>query len=97
MIVGVCQLTLQLYDNHSLKEKRRIVKGVIERTRARFNVAIAEVDHHDLWQSAVIGISCLSTDTRHANQVLDSVVAFISELALEMEIVNREMSFLPYP
>ena len=73
MIIGVCQLTFQLYASDSLKEKRRVVRSIVERTRARFNVAVAEVADQDVWGSCVIGITCVSTDTRHANAMLDKV------------------------
>ncbi len=97
MIVGVCQLHLHLHEVASLKEKRRVVRSLIDRTKARFNVAVAEVDHQDVWGTAVIGISCLSTDTRHATQVLDAVIRFIGDLPLEMEIMDCDVSYLPYP
>ncbi len=96
MIIGVCQLTFQLYASDSLKDKRRVVRAIIDRTRARFNVAVAEVADQDVWESCVIGITCVSTDTRHANSILDKVTKFITGLALEMDIIDREMDFIPF-
>ncbi len=96
MIIGVCQLTFQLYASDSLKDKRRVVRAIIDRTRARFNVAVAEVADQDTWESCVIGITCVSTDTRHANSMLDKVTSFITGLALEMDIIDREMEFIPF-
>ena len=96
MIIGVCQLTFQLYASDSLKEKRRVVRSIVERTRARFNVAVAEVADQDVWGSCVIGITCVSTDTRHANAMLDKVVNYITGLALEIEIFDRQMEFIPF-
>ncbi len=96
MIIGVCQLTFQLYASDSLKEKRRVVRSIVERTRARFNVAVAEVADQDVWGSCVIGITCVSTDTRHANAMLDKVVNYITGLALEIEIYDRQMEFIPF-
>ncbi len=96
MIIGVCQLTFQLYASDSLKEKRRVVRAIVGRTRARFNVAIAEVADQDTWGSCVVGITCVSTDTRHANSILDKVTSYISGLALEMDIIDREIEFIPF-
>jgi hypothetical protein len=96
MIIGVCQLTLQLYASDSLKEKRRVVRAIVDRTRSRFNVAIAEVDDQDVWESCVIGISCVSTDTRHANSMLDKVTNHILGLALEMDVIDRQLDFIPF-
>ena len=96
MIIGVCQLTFQLYASDSLKEKRRVVRSIVERTRARFNVAVAEVADQDVWGSCVIGITCVSTDTRHANAMLDKVTDYITGLPLEIEIFDRQMEFIPF-
>lgn len=96
MIIGVSQLTFQLYASESLKDKRRVVRAIVDRTRARFNVAIAEVADQDVWGSCVIGITCVSTDTRHANAVLDKVTNYITGLKLEMDIIDREIDFIPF-
>lgn len=37
---------------------------------AKFNVAVAEVDYHDLWQRAALGIVTISTTEEHARQEL---------------------------
>ena len=96
MIIGVCQLTFQLYAADSLKEKRRVVRAIVDRTRARFNVAIAEVADQDVWGTCVIGITCVSTDTRHANAMLDKVTNHITGLRLEMDVIDRELEFIPF-
>jgi uncharacterized protein YlxP (DUF503 family) len=54
MVIGLCTIELYLPTVHSLKAKRSILKGVIQRVRHEFNVSIAEVDHQDAWQSAVV-------------------------------------------
>lgn len=75
MVVGICRLDLRLLEApHSLKEKRQIVRRIKERIRNHFEVSIAEVDENDLWQRAVIGVSCVSKDQVHANSVLSKVI-----------------------
>jgi uncharacterized protein YlxP (DUF503 family) len=71
--VGVLTLELRLGDSHSLKDKRHVVKGLKDRLRNRFNVAVAEVDYHDLWQRALISVVTVSADHVHAEQVLQYV------------------------
>lgn len=73
MTVGVLTLELRLGDSHSLKDKRHVVKGLKDRLRNRFNVAVAEVDYHDLWQRALISVVTVSADHVHAEQVLQYV------------------------
>ena len=77
MNVGVCRIDLDLPGSRSLKDKRRAVRSIVDRVRSRFNVAIAEVDRNDRWQAATLGITCVSNDAAHANEMLSRVVNFI--------------------
>jgi len=71
--IGVLTLELRLEQAHSLKEKRHVVKGLEERLRHKFNVAVAEIDYQDLWQRAVVAAVTVSSDRVHAERVLQSV------------------------
>ncbi|MBI2204136.1 MAG: DUF503 domain-containing protein [Candidatus Rokubacteria bacterium] len=75
MAVGTVELHLP--DVGSLKGKRHVLKGLKEKVRARFEVAVAEVDHHDIWQRATLAVACVSHDSRHANEVVSKAVDFI--------------------
>ena len=66
-----------LDDVFSLKEKRHIVKSLVERLKSRFNVSAAEVELNDKWKNAVIGAACVSNDAGHADSMLASVVNFV--------------------
>jgi len=77
MIVGVMTTQLYLHGITSLKDKRRIIKSVIERLKGKFNISISEVDHNDLKTSAVIAIATVSNDARFINQQLDKVIDFM--------------------
>ena len=70
------------------------MKSIIARIRNQFNVSVAEVDDHDLWQLATIGICCVSNDKRYTNQVLSKVVAFIAGSRFEVEILSHEIEIL---
>jgi hypothetical protein len=80
MVVGICQLDLYLYGNNSLKGKRQILRHIIDRTKSRFNVSIAEVGDNDLWQSAKIGFSLVGNDSRVINSKLDKIKGFIENM-----------------
>ncbi len=95
MHVGVCRIKVRLPENLSLKGKRQVLKSIISRVGSKFNVSVAEVDDNDLWQLATIGISCVSNDKRHANEVLSKVVNFITESRFEIEILDCEIEFFP--
>jgi hypothetical protein len=80
MIVGVCTIELYMREAHSLKAKRQVLKSIITRVKNNFNVAIAEVDYHDKWQRAVLGVAVVSTAQDHANGILSKVVNFIEAM-----------------
>jgi uncharacterized protein YlxP (DUF503 family) len=94
MSIGVLKVRLRLPENDSLKGKRRVLKSIITQVGNRFNVSIAEVEDQDLWQLATVGIVCLSTDRRHADQILSRVAEFISSIRGDAEILDYEVEFL---
>ena len=86
--IGVCRVWLRLPENHSLKGKRQVIKSLIARLHNKFNVAVAEVDDHDRWQLASLGITCVTTSESHAHQMMASVVAFIQHERPDAELVD---------
>jgi uncharacterized protein len=79
-VIGVLMLELRLGNSHSLKDKRQVVKGLKERLRNKFNVAVAEIDYQDLWQRAAVAAVTVSADHSHAERVLHSVEAEAASL-----------------
>ncbi|MFC1683740.1 DUF503 domain-containing protein [Candidatus Zixiibacteriota bacterium] len=77
MIVGVCTIELYIAESGSLKSKRQVLRALKDRVRNAFNVSISEVDHHDLWQRATLGVAIISTDTPFVHKVLNKVVNLI--------------------
>lgn len=73
MQVGALEIVLVVRGARSLKEKRRVVKGLKDQIRNRFNVSVAEVDHQDSWQKAVIGVAAVGTDGRFLTSVLSKI------------------------
>ena len=95
MNVGVCKINLRLPGNTSLKGKRQVIKSITGRVANRFNVSIAEIDNHNLWQLATLGIACVSNDKRHANEVLSKIMDFITESHFDVELLDYEIEILP--
>ena len=95
MNVGVCRIKLRLPENLSLKGKRQVLKSITSRVRNKFNVSIAEVDDHDLWQLATLGICCVSNNSRQTNEVLSKVVDFVTQGRFEIELLDYEIELLP--
>lgn len=80
MFVGVLRLTLHLPSPGSLKSKRHLIRSALDRVRAKFNVAIAEVAENDLWQKSVIGVAAVGNDRAHVGEVLDRVTDFVTSM-----------------
>jgi hypothetical protein len=78
MTVASSLIQLGIPGSHSLKDKRQVLKGLKDRIRRRFNVSVAEVDSLDIWDHAVLGVAAVSNDRRHANEVIDKVINYIS-------------------
>ncbi len=94
MTVGIARVTFRLHGNQSLKEKRRVVKSLVEKSRHRFNVSVAEVADQDLLQKATIGIAVVGNDGRVLNSLLDRIVDFLEALNLA-ELVDHELELIP--
>ncbi len=95
MHLGVARLSLYLAASHSLKDKRAVVRSVTQRLRNRFNLAVAEVDTQDDWQTATLGIACVSGDARHAEEMLGKAVAFVESERLDLEVRDVETELIP--
>ncbi|MCL0052818.1 DUF503 domain-containing protein [Peptococcaceae bacterium] len=93
MVVGTLTVELFIFGSRTLKDKRRILKSILDKVKSRFNVSIAEVDSHDMWQRSVLGIACVSNQVAHVQSVLSSVEKFISHqrdaeiISLHTEII----------
>ncbi len=77
MIVGTLQIVIEIPCNDNLKGKRRVLKGLMDRLRDRFNVSVSEVANQDLHQLATIGIACVGTSKSVVNGVLQEVINFV--------------------
>lgn len=77
MVIGVCRIVLSIDDAFSLKEKRHIVRSIIERLKSRFNASVAETGLNDKWKNAVIGIACVSNEAGHADSMMSSIANFV--------------------
>jgi uncharacterized protein YlxP (DUF503 family) len=95
MHVGACLITLHLAGSESLKDKRQVIRSLIERMRRQFNVAMAEVEEQESWQTAVLGLSVVSNEAGHAARQLERIVAAIEGDRLDVEVVERYIDVLP--
>lgn len=95
MVVGVCRLSLYFPESGSLKAKRHGLRKVIDRVRAKFNAAIAEVSGQDTWQRAEVGFAVIGNDSRHVQSMVDKIIGFVDMLYVA-QILDREVELINY-
>ena len=95
MVVGVCRLSLYFAESGSLKAKRHGLRKVLDRVRAKFNVAAAEVSGQDTWQRSGVGIVVVGNEGRHVQSMLDKIQAFVEQLYVA-QVLNAETELINY-
>jgi uncharacterized protein YlxP (DUF503 family) len=92
MVVGVAKLSLRLPGNKSLKGKRKVIKSICERLRQRFNLAVAETDAQDLWQTAELGLVAIGNQSGYIDSKLDKAINFVENMQVaEIVDIQREL------
>lgn len=94
MIIGACIVDLYLPGNGSLKGKRSILKPLLSRLHKEFNLAVAEVNYQDVWQSAQIALVSVSTDTGHVQRLLEGAVRWIEKHRPDLSVVDWQIEIV---
>ncbi len=87
IFVGYTVLELRIAESQSLKDKRHVVKSVIERVKRRYNVSISEVEMQDDLRTAILGVSCVSQSEAQCRQALDKVADYIYNSRPDAEVM----------
>lgn len=77
MVIGIMKVRLFSGEPQSLKDKRHIVKSLIERLKNKFNISVAETGAQDLWNNCELGVACVSNEGSHADSMMSAVINFI--------------------
>ena len=91
MMVALARFDLRIPGCGSLKEKRHVVKTLSNAIRSKFNVAVAEVDHQDLWQRTAIGVAVVAGEQYQARKVLHGVERLVERWA-EVEVIGTDVT-----
>jgi uncharacterized protein YlxP (DUF503 family) len=89
--VGILSVELHFPESNSLKGKRKFVKSAKAQLQHRFGAAVAEVDHHDLWQRARLTLACVARDHRELERLLDDAERYLAGQAYELVSSQREL------
>jgi uncharacterized protein YlxP (DUF503 family) len=91
VVVGLAQVHLRIEGAQSLKDKRQVLRGTLDRLR-RLGVSASEVGDHDLWNRATVGLACVSNQAGHAQSLLQAALNIFDELAsAEVEAVESDV------
>jgi uncharacterized protein YlxP (DUF503 family) len=93
MAIGLLTLEIYIPDSRSLKDKRQVLRSLKDRLRGRYNVAVAELDHHDSWQRAQVGIVSISNEAAHLEQSLRTVLNEAEEI-LGRDLASHDLEIL---
>jgi len=92
MQIGLLTLEIHISEAQSLKDKRQVLRSLKDRLRAHFNVAVAELEHQELWQRSKVGVVSISGDGKHLEESLAAVAAE-SERLLGRDLVSQEIDY----
>lgn len=96
MLVGAALVEIHVHGSQSLKQKRGVVRSIVQRVRNRFNCSVAEVGGQDTWQRAALGLAIAGSDETTLRRQLDKALGFIEELHLA-EVLGSEVEILDLP
>ena len=92
MPIGLLTLEIHIPDAQSLKDKRQVLRSLKDRLRAHYNVAVAELEHQELWQHSRVGVVSISGDSKYLEESLQAIAAE-SERILGRDLVSQEIDY----
>jgi hypothetical protein len=94
MIIGVAKVELELTDIGSLKDKRSVVKPIVQKLMNKFALHAAEVERQDEHDAATIGVVLCGNEQRHVNEVLSKAVDWLENHQFEAHVADVETEFI---
>jgi uncharacterized protein YlxP (DUF503 family) len=89
--VGILSFELHFPENHSLKGKRKELLSVKAQLQRRFGAAVAEVDHHEVWQRAGLTLACVARGHKELLGLLDGAERYLDGQAFQLGSVERQI------
>ncbi|HEY4159959.1 MAG TPA: DUF503 domain-containing protein [Polyangiaceae bacterium] len=94
MFIGVARIILQIPGARSLKDRRRVVKGLKDRARARLPISIAEVGDLERYQVATLGVCVVANDSARCSEVLSHAASLANSAdAIVADVATEIVSF----
>jgi uncharacterized protein YlxP (DUF503 family) len=94
MAVGIVKIEIHLPGCASLKEKRRRLKPLLARLQREFNISASELDHLDVWQSALLGCAMIGNDSRRIQSKMAGIVRWVETRWPDVTVVAEAFEIL---
>lgn len=91
MLIASCEIKLYLPGASTLKDKRRVIKSLLQKSRNKFDFSAAEVDAQDYIQTAILGVALVGSDYKYLQSVMDKYLNFIESFP-EFSVTNYEVT-----
>jgi len=95
LVIGILKLTIHIGGMTSLKDKRRVIKSLLDKAKVKFNASAAETGRQDEWNVCEMGFSCVSNEASHADSMLSAIFRFI-EFDARVEIIDSQSELIHY-
>lgn len=79
MKILLMKVTLKASWVNSLKEKRMVVKSIVQKLKNKFNISVAEIEEQDIHRTIVIGIAYVSGSSAQADSTMENIITFIED------------------
>ena len=94
MAVGVLTLQIEIPGCQSLKEKRSRLKPLLARLHREFNISVAEFDHQEAWNSAVIACALVSNSAGHTQRALQGVIDWVESYWPDVTVIDDQIEII---
>lgn len=93
MIVGTLELVLRIPGSQSLKDKRQVIRSILDTARSRFNISAAEIGSLDSYRTAELGFACVSNDRNVVQRLLEKIAGLAESNPL-CEVVESSIEIV---
>lgn len=90
---GILNVIIEVQSSESLKDKRHVVRSILDTARNRFNVSAAEIDHLDSRKTAGLAFACVANESAHVSTILNKVLAHVESYP-ECEVVDTRLEMV---
>lgn len=93
MVIGLLRVRIHIHDADSLKDKRSVLKRLIHRLRVNHNCAVSEIEDHDVWRSAVLGLVTVYHEKRLVDSLFRHLVGVLEE-GDGYDLIDEQIEYL---